>query len=136
MVKLVIGHKSGKTKQVDFEDNKILVGKKVGDTIKGELVELPGYELLITGGSNASGFPMRRDVDSSEKKSVLLVSGVGLRKAVRKGMRRRKTVAGNTVSPKTAQLNLSVVKEGPTPLFEAPKADEPAENAEAPSEAK
>ena len=106
MVKLVIGHKSGKTKQIDFEDSKILSGKKIGDTFKGELIELPGYELKITGGSNASGFPMRKDVNSSEKKSILLVSGVGLKKVLRKGMRRRKTVAGNTVSARTAQLNL------------------------------
>ena len=93
---------------------------------KGEILELAGYELQITGGSNASGFPMRRDVDSSTKKWILIVQGVGLRKPERKGLRKRKTVAGNTVNATTAQINVAIVKEGKESLFEEPKAEEAA----------
>ena len=134
MVKIVIGHKSGKTKQVELADNKVLAGKKIGDTFKGELMDLPGYEFKITGGSDESGFPMRRDVDSSSKKAILIVGGVGLKKLERKGNRKRKTVAGNTVSLTTAQLNVAVVKEGAQSLFEEPKAEEVAEDAPAKEE--
>jgi small subunit ribosomal protein S6e len=126
MVKIVIGHKSGKTKQVEVE-TKPLIGKKIKESFKGELINLPGYEFEITGGSDSSGFPMRRDVDSQNKKKVLIVKGVGLKKATREGDRRRRTVAGNTVSKETAQLNVKVTKEGKEPLFEAAAEEKVAE---------
>jgi small subunit ribosomal protein S6e len=121
-IKLVIGDKSGKTKQVEVEEGnaKSLIGMKLGDTFKGETVDMTGYEFEITGGSDASGFPMRKDVEGSAKKKILIVGGVGS-KPKRSGQRTRKMVAGNTVNEKTGQ----------TPLFEEPKAEE-----EAPAEEK
>jgi small subunit ribosomal protein S6e len=117
MVKIVIGDRSGKTKQVEAE-NKLFNAKKIGDSFKGELINLPGYEFQITGGSDSSGFPMRKDVDSGNKKKILIVKGLGLQKGRREGDRRRRTVAGNTVGKETAQLNVKVTKAGATPLFE------------------
>ena len=106
-----------------------LIGKKMGEVVKGELIDLPtGYELKIRGGSDSSGFPMRRDVNGSNRKKILIVGGVGLRKTTYKGMKVRKLVAGNTIHEKTSQINFKVTKWGKEPI-EAP-AEKPA--AEAP----
>ncbi|MFT4261505.1 MAG: 30S ribosomal protein S6e [Candidatus Woesearchaeota archaeon] len=121
--KLNIGDpKTKKILKKDLKDaeTKPLIGKRIGDKIKGEILELPGYEFEITGGSDNAGFPMRRDVLGSQRKKVLIVSGVGIRKN-RDGNRRRITVAGNTIYDGTVQINMKVVKHGKTPLFEEPK---------------
>ncbi len=126
--KLVIGEKSGKTKQIELEEapSKALNGLKISETFKGETIDMPGYEFLVTGGSDSAGFPMRHDVNLAGKKKILLVSDIGIKKNVA-GRRVRKTVAGNTVGPNTAQINLKVTKAGKKPLFEeaaaAPKAE-------------
>lgn len=107
-----------------------LTGKKIGETVKGDLLELPaGYELEITGGSDSSGFPMRRDVNGSNRKRILIVGGVGLKKTKYKGMKVRKLVAGNTIYEKTSQINFKVVKWGKDPI-EKP-AEEPAAEGDA-----
>ena len=130
--KVVLGLANGKCVQKEVAENDApqWFGKKLGDVVKGEMMGLAGYELKITGGSDASGFPMRWDVDGQARKKIFAVSGVGLKKT-RKGMRVRKTVAGNTVSDKTAQLNMKVLKEGAEPLIppEEPKAEEAKEEA-------
>lgn len=116
--KLVIGDpKSKKTVQkvLSAEASKALMGKRVGESIKGELVDMAGYEFEITGGSDFCGFPMRKDVPGILRKRILAVKGIGLSKA-RNGQRQRKTVAGNTVYEKTAQVNVKVLKEGKAPL--------------------
>ncbi len=122
-IKLNIGDpKSKKTLQVELDDQNSarLHGKKIGETFKGELVDKPGYEFQITGGSDKAGFPMRFDVDGEGRKKILITTGIGNRKR-RKGMRLRRTVAGNTVGAQTVQVNVKVVKHGKTPLFEEPK---------------
>lgn len=138
-IKIVLSTKDGKSyQQVIQEDSaKELFGKKIGDSIKGDLIGLNGFELLITGGSDSSGFPMRKDVIGPLKKRILAVKGVGIRKK-RHGQRQRKTVAGNTIHEKTAQVNFKVVKEGKTPLGAEKPAEKPAEEAkpEAKPEAK
>ncbi len=117
---MVIGDpKTGKTYQVDVpaEKEALIYGKKIGDKIEGDVVGLAGYVLVITGGSDKSGFPMRPDVHGSRKIKTILSGGVGFN-PTRKGERRKKTVRGNTVSSEIAQLNVKVVKEGATPLDE------------------
>ena len=116
--KLVISDpKTGKSyqREVKDQDAKGIAGLKIGDAVKGELIELTGYEFIITGGSDNAGFPMRKDVTSSARKRVLITRGFGLRKA-RKGMRVRRTVAGNAVTDKTAQVNLKITKHGSAKL--------------------
>ena len=119
--KLVIGTKEGKCyqKELNEEQSGNLVGKRIGDKISGEDVGLAGYEFELTGGSDYCGFPMRRDAQGPTRKRILAVSGVGLKKAA-KGLRQRKTVAGNTVHDKTAQVNLKVLKAGSEPLPHQP----------------
>lgn len=123
-IKLNIGDPTSKrTKQfeLDEETSGRLEGKKIGETFKGELVDKPGYEFTIRGGSDKAGFPMRRDVEGATRRKVLITTSVGNRKR-RKGMRLRKTVAGNTVGKATAQINVVVTKAGKEPL--EPKAEQ------------
>ena len=122
-LKVVIGTKEGKCLQKEIENAKALFGMKIGQTFKGELIDLPGYEFEITGGSDKIGFAMRKDIDSATRAKILAVEGVGLKKQA-KGKRVRKTVAGGIVSDATSQLNVKVIKVGKEPLFEEPKAEE------------
>jgi small subunit ribosomal protein S6e len=124
--KLVIGTKEGKClqKEVAEPDANSFLGKKVGDKIAGEAIGFTGYEFEITGGSDYAGFPMRKDVQGVGRKKILAVEAIGLKKTL-KGMRTRKTVCGNTIHPKIAQINMKVIKAGATPLpMPAPKPKE------------
>ncbi len=125
-IKIVIGHK-GKSKTVELQDVKPLLGLKIGDTFKGEIIDLTGYEFEITGGSDNAGFAMRKDVEGTSRKKILAVQGVGLKKKA-KGLKQRKTVAGNTIYQGTAAINVKVIKEGSQSLFEEPKEETAEEN--------
>lgn len=116
--------KTGKSVQriVKEENRKPFYGLKLGDKVKGELLDLTGFEFMLTGGSDDSGFPMRRDVQGTMKKRILALGGVGIRKNLKKGQRVRKTVSGNTVGLQTAQLNLKIEKAGKEDIF--PKKEE------------
>jgi len=123
--KLVIGLKDGKCVQrnVNEAQAKTFLEKKIGDVVKGEIVDLSGWEFKITGGSDKSGIPMRRDVKGTARKRILSVKGVGVKnkkdmkgKRTMKGMRSRTTMAGNTIFHNTAQVNVKAIKEGSTPI--------------------
>ncbi len=121
--KVVIGTKEGKClqKEVAEPDANTFLGKKVGDKIAGEVIGFTGYEFEITGGSDYAGFPMRKDIPGVGRKRILAVEGIGLKK-IAKGIRVRKTVCGNTIHPKIAQINMRILKAGSTPLpMPAPK---------------
>jgi len=120
---IIADQKQGKAlqKEVDSTEVTAFKRKKIGDKIDGKAFGYEGYEFEISGGSDNSGFPMRKDVEGIARKRILIVSGVGLRKKTRKGMRKRKTVAGNTISLKTAQINLKVIKYGKAKLVFAKK---------------
>ena len=121
--KLVISDgKSGLSVQKELDDKatKSLIGIKIGDSVKGELIDLQGFDLQLTGGSDYCGFPMRRDVQGTGRKKILAYQGVGFRKD-RKGILQRKTVCGNTVHAKIAQVNLKVVKHGNAGIFDEVK---------------
>jgi len=122
-LKLNIADKSGKCIKKELKEDAagFLFGKKVSDKIRGESIDMPGYEFEITGGSDYCGFPMRKDVNGVMRKQILTTTATG-NKYKRAGMRLRRTVAGNTIHNKTSQVNLKVIKYGPTPLIaEAPK---------------
>ncbi len=88
-----------------------LVGKKLGETVKGDFLGLQGYEVQITGGSDKEGFPMRKDLEGVGRKKVLLSSGPGFYPDV-KGQRKRRSVRGNTVSNQISQINAKVAVHG------------------------
>ena len=95
--KIVISNtKTGKTFQQEAKDNvaKLFIGKKIGDKIKGEVLDYTGYEFEITGGSDKSGFPMRKDAQGQLKKKILAVSGVGLNRKISKTKKGKLTFKG------------------------------------------
>lgn len=119
---LDIATKEGKTFHMTLaaESENVLQGKKIGDSIDGSLLDkkFSGLKLQITGLSNISGFPARRDVDGTTLRRVLLVKGVGFKgkggrmKKTRKikGMRRRRTIRGNTVANDITQINVKILE--------------------------
>lgn len=117
-LRLVIGNKGGKSYQKILEDKSNFIGRKIGEKIEGELIAMSGYEFLITGGSDDCGFPMRKGIETSGKKKILALGGVGIKKKKEKGIFLRKTVAGSIISDKTTQVNLKVLNEGKKKLEE------------------
>jgi len=111
-----IGTTNGEVYQVESNAENF-VGKKIGETFNGEVIELNGYKLEITGGSDTSGFPMRKSIEGNERRRVLIKDGAGIRPE-EKGDRLRKSVHGNTVSTNIEQLNVKVVEEGGKSLEE------------------
>jgi|TARA_Y100000310_G_scaffold86721_1_gene83604 small subunit ribosomal protein S6e len=116
--------------ELDMDKAQPLFGKKIGQEFNGESIGLDGYKLKVTGGSDLSGFPMRRDIEGIGKRRVLLnVGSLGFRsrryhsipegegakkklKETRKGERRRKSIRGNTISDAIRQVNCVVTKSG------------------------
>ncbi len=115
-IKVVIGTKTGKCfqKELSQEESESLYNRILGEELNGELLGFSGVTLKVTGGSDASGFPMRADLPGTGKKSLLITKGVGFKGKLRGkrfgGLRVKKTVAGNTINEKTHQLNLKVIK--------------------------
>jgi len=131
--RLVISNpKTGISVQKELKDpaSKKLIGMKISDKVKGELIDMTGYEFEITGGSDNCGFPMRKDVSGSARKRILAVSGIGIKSKIA-GMKTRKSVCGNTIHAKIVQINLKVIKEGKEPIV-APKKEGTAEGKAAP----
>jgi len=80
--------------------------------------------LQLTGGSDTSGFPMRRDVVGQRKARVLLSGGTGFNPQ-NKGERKRKLVRGNAFSSEIAQVNAKVTGGQGQPLEQLfPKKEE------------
>ncbi|MBA7649733.1 hypothetical protein ES703_57531 [subsurface metagenome] len=112
------GPGKGLSKLIEIDEKKFrFEGMKIGEIIKGGLIGFPNYEFLITGGSDESGFPMRKDVHGPVKKRILVSKKAIGYKPKRKGEKRRKMVRGNEISFDMTLLNLKVVKYGETELF-------------------
>ncbi len=135
--KLAIGDKKSKKTYkttISGPDAEKLVGKKIGEMFRGEIISLNGYELEITGGSDKTGVPMRKDVSGQTRKKVLLTKGVGFH-AKSSGQRKRKSIRGNTISNDTAQVNCKVIKTGKEDLAKVLGGEaKPAEGEEKPAE--
>ena len=102
---------TGKSSVVEVEESRAvpIIGRRIGETLDGSIVGLSGHKVLITGGSDTAGFPMRPDVHGGVKSRVLLRGGVGYR-AKQKGIRRRKTIRGNTITEDIVQINMKIVE--------------------------
>ncbi len=114
MQKVVVSDpETGKAYNIELDEAKakIFIGKKIGDIVKASPIGLKGYELKITGGSDKDGFPMRKDIHGGVRKKILLTSPPGYRPK-RKGVRRRKMVRGNEITPEIVQINTKIVKKG------------------------
>lgn len=109
---IVSDPKAGKAKSFEVEGARAapLIGKRIGDIIDGSIIGMPGVKLLICGGSDKDGFPMRPDVHGGVKARILLSGGVGFRPND-EGERRRKTIRGNTITEDTLQINVKIIEE-------------------------
>ena len=92
-----------------------LIGKKIGDEVDGIFISLPGYKLLITGGTDKDGFAMRKDFPGIGRRRLLLSGGLGFN-AKENGIRRKKSVKGNTINQDIVQINMKVVKYSTKPI--------------------
>ena len=134
--------KTKKTFHLEAESES-LIGKSIGEKVSGDEIssQLAGTELEITGTSDKSGFPGKKDIEGTGTKRILLTKGFAfhklrlkkknaVRKSVARGMRKRKTVRGNIISSDVVQINLKVVKQGSKSIAEMLgkeiKASEPA----------
>jgi len=114
-------------KEVDQSRAPNLLGKKIGEEFSGDNIELTGYTLQITGGSDKDGFPMYPSLIGIGRRRLLL-SGIPAFHPKIKGQRKRKTVRGNTISADVMQINCKVVKKGSKPFEEIfPKKEKPKE---------
>ena len=152
--KINLGTKSGKTFKLEA-DAPGLVGKKLGEKIKGENVhaDLAGYEFELAGASDAQGFTALKGVEGIGLKKELFTYGKAMHKRPKregkwerstprpKGLRLRKSVRGETISPAISQINLKVLVDGAKKLEEVfadqvkvPEGEGEAIPAEAPKE--
>ncbi|MEM4296003.1 MAG: S6e family ribosomal protein [Candidatus Anstonellales archaeon] len=107
---LNISTKDGKSYRVEVQKPEVLYGKKIGESFSGNIIGLTGYEFLITGGSDLSGFPMKREIQGNRKLRIMTKKSVGAR--LKKGEMKRKVFRGNTINADIVQVNVVVTKNG------------------------
>ena len=112
--KVVVSNKA-ETYQTEVDEAKALNGLVIGEEFDGGIVGLDGYTLKITGGSDKNGFTMKKDVPGTRRIKSLLTGGTGYHPKA-DGVKRRKTVRGNTIADDIVQINTVVVKEGAKPI--------------------
>ncbi len=100
-----------------------LIGKKINDEVDGIFVSLPGYKLQITGGTDKNGFPMRKDLPGTTRRRLLLSKSRGF-KPKDSGVRKKKSVRGNTINQEVVQINMKVVKHSSRPIEDIIKVEE------------
>jgi len=134
--KICIGvPKTRKTYQIEKEAVS-LIGLKVGQKFDGSMVGLDGFTLQVTGGSDKDGFPMRPEVDGSQRKKLLLIGNPGFNPRF-DGERKRKYVRGNQISDDIMQVNCKIVEgEGDVEMMLGLKKEEPKEGEAKPEEKK
>jgi small subunit ribosomal protein S6e len=121
---IVSDPEAGTSKAVELEEARAapLIGRRIGETIDGSVLDLPGHKAQITGGSDKDGFPMRPSVHGGVRRRVVLSGGVGFNPQ-NEGMRRRKTVRGNVITDEIVQINVKIT-EKPKQAKEGKKAKE------------
>jgi small subunit ribosomal protein S6e len=131
--KLIISSADGSAKTVDLEGARAqpLVGMRIGETLDGSIAGVDG-KLLITGGSDKDGYPVRGDVHGGARKAIILSGGPGFNPTL-KGERRRKSVRGNKPTTKAKKPTTKAKK--PTTKAKKPttKAKKPTTKAKKPT---
>jgi small subunit ribosomal protein S6e len=102
---------TGTSKVVELEESRAapLLGKRIGETVEGALVDAAGSKLKIVGGSDRDGVPMRPSVHGGVRRNVVLAGGVGFNPK-EPGERKRKTVRGNVITDEIVQVNTKIVE--------------------------
>jgi len=108
---IVSDPEDGTSKIVELDEVRAtpLIGRRIGETIDGSVVDMPAYKLLIRGGSDTDGVPMRPNVHGGGRRKVILSSGAGFNPK-RKGERKRKTVRGDIITDEIIQINIKIVE--------------------------
>ncbi len=121
--------KNGKSHQVQVSGHHAnsLIGKKIGDEVDGIFISLPGYKLQITGGTDKDGFAMRTDLPGMIRRRLLLSKSKGFNPK-EKGMRKKKSIRGNTINQDVVQINMKVVKHSSRPIEKLISTDEKSES--------
>ena len=112
--KLVINDPASKksySKTVSGDEMSNLFGLKIGDDVDMSFIGLEGYKGKVMGGSYMTGTPMDRSIDGTGLKKILKVVN-------KHGLRKRKSVAGNTISQFTSQINVKIIEYGAKKLDE------------------
>jgi small subunit ribosomal protein S6e len=119
---IVSDPQSGTSKVVELEEARAtpLIGRKMGETFDGAVVDLPAHKVQILGGSDKDGVPMRANVHGGGRRAVVLSGGAGF-SPKRKGERKRKTVRGSTITDEIVQINIKIV-ERPVSKAKTPEA--------------
>ena len=109
--------KNGKSHQVPVSGHHAnsLIGKKIGDEVDGIFISLPGYKLKVTGGTDKNGFAMRSDFPGVGRRRILLSKSQGFRPK-ESGLRKKKSVKGNTINQDIVQINMKVTKYSSKPI--------------------
>ena len=109
--------KNGKSYQVEVSGHHAnsLIGKKIGDEVDGIFISLPGYKLKVTGGTDKNGFAMRKDFPGFGRRKLLLSKSSGF-KPKENGLRKKKSVRGNTINQDIVQINMKVAKHSSKPI--------------------
>ena len=117
---------TGKSQSMELEETQAvpLIGRKLGETIDGATVKLPGFKLNITGGSDKDGFPMRPNIHGGVRVGAIISEGVGFH-PTRKGERKRKTLRGNVITDSIVQVNMKVIEKPKGKKAETPKEEAP-----------
>ena len=113
---IVSDPQTGTSKVLELEEARAapFIGRKIGETLDGAVVDLPATKVQIKGGSDKDGVPMRPDVHGGVRRKVVLSGGVGFN-PTKGGERRRKAVRGNIITDEIAQLNLKIVEQPSKP---------------------
>ena len=94
-----------------------LVGKKIGDEVDAGPLGLAGYKIQITGASDRTGTPAKKNLPGPVRKNLLVAGGIGFH-PVMDGERRRKSIRGNEITQDFVQINAKVTTYGGKSLAE------------------
>ena len=120
---IVSDPETGTSKVVELEEARTVpfIGRRIGETIDGAVVDLPAHKLQIRGGSDKDGVPMRPNVHGGVRRRVVLSGGVGFN-ATKGGERKRKAVRGNVITDDIVQINMKIVEKPNKPKEAKPEA--------------
>jgi small subunit ribosomal protein S6e len=123
---IVSDPQAGTSKVVELEEARAspFIGKKLGETLDGAVVDLPAHKVQLLGGSDKDGVPMRSNVHGGVRRAVVLSGGAGF-KPTKKGERKRKTVRGDIITDEIVQINMKIV-ERPAPAGAPAKTEQAA----------
>ena len=108
---IVSDPEAGTSKVVELEEARAapFIGRRLGETLDGTVVDLPAHKVQLMGGSDKDGVPMRSSVHGGIRRNVVLSGGTGF-SPKRKGERQRKSVRGSTITDEIVQINMKIVE--------------------------